>query len=260
MAFLCSFAININAQNIITKTHKVGDIQSIAVSGNVDIYITQSNATKLKIEATEAQHKAMKLEISDNGLGVAYKGKSKEKAIKVFVNVSNLKNLAASAGADIVFENEIKTKKIAIALSSGSDFVGSFDVQELSCAASSGSDLDFKNSQADKMEIVISGGSDLIAKNMKIGSCNLVMSGGSDANLSGSCDEINLVTSGGSDVAADNFEIKKCNLVVSGSSDVNVHVTGELSVNVSGASEVICKGNPKIIKKEVSKSANFTAE
>lgn len=257
MAFLCSFAININAQDVITKTHKVEDIQSIAASGNVDVYITQGNTTELKIEATEAQHKAMELEISDDGFSISHNGKSKEKAIKVYVKVSNFKNLAASAGADIVFENEIKTKNLAIALSSGSDLVGSFDVEELSCAASSGSDLNFKNSQATEMKIVISSGSDFVATNMNIGTCNLVISSGSDANLSGSCDEMSLVTSGGSDVTANNFEIKKCNLVASGSSDVNIHVTGELSVNVSGASDVNCKGNPKIIKKEISKSAEF---
>lgn len=257
MAFLCSFAINIDAQDIIIKTYKAEDIQAIAVSGNIDVYITQGNATKLKVEATANQHEAMKLEISNRSLAVSYNGKNKEKAIKIYVNVSNLKRLAASSGADIVFENQIKSDELSIALSSGSDFVGSFNVGELSCAASGGSDLDLKNSQAEVIRIALSGGSDLIAKNIKVGTCSLAMSGGSDVNLSGTCDEMNLVTSGGSDVSADNFEIKKCNLVVSGSSDVNIHVTGELSINASGASEVNCKGNPKIISKEIAKSVKF---
>ena len=256
MAFLCCFVGSVYAQDIVTKTHEAENLKSIAVSGNVDIYITQGSGTTVKIEATEKQHKDMELEIKNGGLSVAYKGKGK--AIKVYANVSTLKSLAASSGADVVLENEIKSDKLALALSSGSDFEGALNVDELSCAASSGSDINLKSSKVKKLKMAASSGSDLTAKKLTVGTCNLAISGGSDVDIAGSCDDMNLVTSGGSDFSANNFEIKNCNLVVSGGSDTDIHVTGELSVVVSGSSDVTCKGNPTVKSKKVSKSSDFS--
>lgn len=255
------FTINLNAQNIETKTHEVNDVKNIAVSGNVNIYIKQGNSSTVEIKATAKQHKKMEVKISGNGVSVSYKnGKRKEKPVEVYLNVQNLSKIAASTGADVIFENQIKTDKLIFALSGGSDLVGSIDVDKLTGAASAGSDIDLKDSKADDVDIAASGGSDFVADNFETKTMNVVISGGSDVDLSGVCEKMNLVASGGSDCDASKFETQKCNIVVSGGSDADIYVTDELSIVASGASDVDCKGNPEIKNKRVAKNSDFNME
>lgn len=249
----------INAQNRTIQTHTVKNIQSIAVNGNIDIHIKQGNSKILKIEASEKQQEKMKVDIKDNAIKISYKSSlTNDESIDVYVEVENLNALAASSGADIIFENKIEAKNLNIALSGGADLTGEISVKKLSCATSSGSDLNFKSIIADEIQLALSGGSDLVSNNVSVTKINLVISGGSDVNFAGTCDEMSLVASGGSDFSGSNLEIKKSSVIVSGGSDVTVHVTDELSIIASGTSDVVCTGNPTIKDKKISKSADFT--
>lgn len=252
------FSTSMNAQKVETITKEAKNVQTVSISGNVDIYIKQGNASTVEIKATKKQHEKMKLEISDNKVMVSYKNqKGKENPIQIYLSVQNLHTIAASSGADVIFEDRIKTDNLVIALSSGSDLAGEVDVTKMTCAISSGSDIDLKNSTADKMEIVASGGSDFEAENLEVKTMNLVISGGSDVDLSGSCEDMNLVASGGSDYTASRFKIKKCNVLVSSGSDADIYVTDELSVVANSSSDVDCKGNPEIINEKISRNSDF---
>ena len=103
-----------------------------------------------------------------------------------------------------------------------------------------------------------SGGSDINAKKINATKMDLAISGGSDANLSGNCDKLNLVASGGSDFGGNNFKAEKSSVVVSGGSDANIHVTEELSIVASGSSDVVCRGNPEVKSKKISKNCDFS--
>lgn len=236
MAFVC-FTFVMNAQTM--KTHKVTSFTSVAIANGLDLYITQGNTHSLKVEATDKQHENIKIKNDGEKLKIEYKGKwIRNEAIKVYVTIRNLENLAASGGSDIYVKGDFKTEKLSVAITGGSDLeIGNLDATKVNLAATGGSDIEIKNLMIDKLKMAISGGSDIDIS-------------------AGSCNEMNVVASGGSDVEAKNLKVENCKITVSGGSDATIHVNGNLNLVASGASDITCLGKPTNITKTVSKSSD----
>jgi hypothetical protein len=236
MTFVC-FSFVMNAQT--TKTHKVNSFTSISIANGVDLYITQGNTHNLKIEATDEQHENIKIKNSGGNLKVEYKGKwIQNKAIKVYVTIRNLENLAASGGADIYMKGDFKTEKLFATITGGSDLeIGNLDATTVNFATSGGSDIEIEHFMVDKLTMTVSGGSDIDIS-------------------AGSCNKMNAVVSGGSDVDAKGFKVENCTITVSGGSDATIHVNGKLNLVASGASDITCLGKPTNVTKTVSKSSD----
>lgn len=235
MALMC-FSFVMNAQTM--KTHKVTSFTGIAVSNGLDLYVTQGNTHSLKIEATDKQHEKIKIKNDGKNLKIEFNGKwIKNDLIKVYVTLENLESLAASGGSDVYMKGDFKTETLSVAISGGSDLeIGNIDATKVTFTASGGSDVDIEKLIIDKLIMTISGGS--------------------DADFAGSCSKMTLVTSGGSDVEADNFVVENATATISGGSDATIHVTGNVTLAVSGASDVTCKGKPANVTKSITRDSD----
>ena len=235
MTFVC-FTFVMNAQT--TKTHKVSSFTGIAIANGLDVYVTQGNTHSLKIEATDKQHEKIKIKNDGGSLNVEYTGKwIRNEPIKVYVTVKSLERLAATGGSDIYMEGDFKTEKLSVAINGGSDLeIGNIDATRVTITASGGSDIDIKELIIDKLIITISGGA--------------------DANIAGSCNKMTLVAFGGSDIEAGNFIVENSTTTVFGGSDATIHVTDNVTLVASGASDITCKGKPSNVSKNVTRDSD----
>ncbi|WP_432711090.1 head GIN domain-containing protein [Pedobacter sp.] len=208
-------AFTFSASSIIaqqTKTIAVSNFNEIAVSSDIDLYLTQGNSESIKIIAPK-EHLS-KVVVGKNGtrLNIRYatnnnmRRGSKDGDIKVYVTFKNLRALFASGDSDIKGQNTINVPRMTI-------------------TASGGSDVDLH----------------LITTTLDITS-----SGGSDIDLRGKATNMNVSSSGGSDVDAKDFIVENARVSSSGGSDVELHVTKALDVTASGGSEVTYKGDPAV--------------
>ena len=66
------------------------------------------------------------------------------------------------------------------------------------------------------------------------------------ADIEGTVTNLNLRTDNNSQLNGKNFTIKNCDVLAELDSDVYVEVTGAITIDASGASEIYLFGNPKI--------------
>jgi hypothetical protein len=95
---------------------------------------------------------------------------------------------------------------------------------------------------SDRFSANLSGGSQLNAK-LNGGDIDLDASGGSKASLYGAGGRLNFNGSGGSSYDAKEFAVTSVSANMSGGSTATVRVNGDLSVNLSGASDVTYYGS-----------------
>jgi hypothetical protein len=198
---------------IVKKERSVSGFHSIGVSGGIDVYIIPGNVEKVVVEADENIQEAIVTLVS-NGVLKIYCDKSinNSRKLNVYVNVKELDKVTASGGCDVYAETSLRYPSLAFDFSGGSDLKLNCSTHKLSCS----------------------------------------LLGGSDAEIRGSADKANLEAIGGSDIKASELTIGKCKVEVTGGSDVNMRVTGELSVEASGSSNVTYTGSPVIISKSLS--------
>lgn len=218
VAMLCS--TNLKAQE--NKSINLSNFTEVTVSSGIDLYLTQSNAENIRLNAHPDLIKNVVIEKQGNTLVIKYKSNVswsrlfKGQSIKVYVNYKTLNRISASGGSDIYGENTLKTEKLSLTTSGGSDL-------KLS----------------------------LITKNLE-----LQTSGGSDVSLKGSAANMDASASGGSDIDAFDLIVENARVSTSGGSDANIHVTKALDASASGGSDIHYKGNAAV-KKSAGKSADI---
>ena len=65
--------------------------------------------------------------------------------------------------------------------------------------------------------------------------------------------------SGGSDLNAKDLIAESCEISTSGGADANIHVTKELSMRASGASDINYRGKPQVLVSKSSGAADIRA-
>ena len=106
-----------------------------------------------------------------------------------------------------------------------------------------------KGFDEEEMEIEINGASEGDF-DLNVGELELTVNGASNAKLKGSGDVLSVEVSGASSLKALEYEVSQVHLDASDASKASVFVTEELNVEVSGASKVKYKGEPKILSDE----------
>jgi hypothetical protein len=203
---------------IVKQERFLSEFHSICVSGGVDVYIIPGNTEKAVVETDENIQEAIITAVS-NGVLKIYCDKSinNSKKLNVFVNVKELDKVTASGGCDVFAETILNFPSLNFNFSGGCDLKLNCTTKYLNCS----------------------------------------FTGGSDAQIKGSVDKADLEASGGSDIKAAELTIGKCKIEATGGSDAYLHVTGELSVEASGSSDVTYTGNPKIIYKSVTGASDL---
>ena len=228
LAVLTSSCVGFNEKNVklsgVTKvlTKEVSAFDKVDVSGAIDVIVNIGNKSEVVIEADSAIMPYVVTEVKDRELRIYNKGiigSFNFKNNKIVVTITTPSILELeSSGACDVTINDLKTDMFKVSLSGACDLIGSFECNV----------LDFESS------------------------------GSSDSKLKGKVKDCNIELSGASDIKALDLEVDNLKIEGSGSSNVEINVQNSLDVELSGASELRYKGEPKYIKTDMSGVSNLT--
>jgi hypothetical protein len=203
------------------QTRKITGFQGVEVSGGIDLYLSNGPESVAISASSASTRDHIKTEVVKGTLRIYLdnnwsKGWGNLK-MKAYVSLPDLKNLGASGGSDIFFQNQITAADLDIHLSGGSDLKGKLNANHLVINQSGGSDVDLSGN-VQNLKVDASGGSDLGGYGLITDYADINSSGGSDSRITVN-KELRIVSSGASDVsykgAASVKEIKS-----SGSSSV----------------------------------------
>jgi len=273
---------------VVKQKINVDKFTSINASGSWDVIIKQSNQQSVSIEVSEEFVEYVVIEVKDGMLNISHKpieypdnqstiysfwdilrmirqgsfwngwNNNSQLIRKAYITVTDLTGLHASGSVDVVFETSLETKDFTV------KFSGSSDLENLSIKCSSfdgrfsGScDSKIRFLSATKIFVTASGSSDIILRDINAEQCQISLSGSGDAVLSGKAQLLKLSASGASDVSAKGLISQVCEASFSGASDGKLCVIEDLNITISGASDVVCFGNPHNVTKSVSKSGSL---
>ncbi len=228
LAVLTSSCVGFNEKSVklsgVTKvsTKEVSAFDKVDVSGAIDVIVDIGNKSEVVIEADSAVMPYIVTEVKDRELRIYNKdiiGFYNFKNNKILVTITTPSILELeSSGACDVTINDLKTDMFKVSLSGACDLIGSFECNV----------LDFESS------------------------------GSSDSKLRGKVKNCNIELSGACDIKALDLEVDSLKIEGSGSSNVEITVQNSLDVELSGASELRYKGEPKYIKTDMSGVSNLT--
>jgi hypothetical protein len=228
LAVLTSSCVGFNEKSVklsgVTKvsTKEVSAFDKVDVSGAIDVIVNIGNKSEVVIEADSAIMPYVVTEVKDRELRIYNKdiiGFYNFKNNKILVTITTPSILELeSSGACDVTINDLKTDMFKVSLSGACDLIGSFECNVL----------------------------------------DLESSGSSDSKLRGKVKNCNIELSGACDIKALDLEVDSLKIEGSGSSNVEITVQNSLDVELSGASELRYKGEPKYIKTDMSGVSNLT--
>ncbi len=234
------------SDKIVKQNRNVSEFTSITASSGWDVIVRQGNRQSVSIEVSEGILDRAVIEVKNGTLHIYNKNnkrifswnKARNATQKAYATVTDLKKITASGGVDVRFETPLKTNDFTLSMSGGTDL----ENLSLNCNRFIGN---------------FSGGSDAEIRFLSAQTVKVDASGGCDVKLSGKTQEFTINASGGSDISAAEFEARKCTARFSGAADGEIRVSDTLDISVSGASDVICYGNPRDVEKSVNKSSSL---
>jgi hypothetical protein len=198
---------------------------AIAISGGIDLYLSQSDAEAVAVSASDIGFRDRIITSVDKGVLHIYidnKGFNwrnwGDKHLKAYVSCKTLDELKASGGSDVYIQDPLRSEGLNLNLSGGSDLRGKMNIGELA----------------------------------------ITMSGGSDAYISGSATQLSVHASGGSDFHGYDLPADNCRIESSGGSDAYITVNKELSANATGGSDIHYKGHGMVRESHTSGSGSIT--
>lgn len=195
--------------NIQSQQREAGNFTKIDCSGTFHIFLTQGNATQVKVETDENLLPYVVTEVNGNTLDLKTKrgiSLDPSKSINVYVTLTQLDALNISGV----------------------------------CKAQSQNTL-----QSDHLKIGVSGTADMDLR-LSTGSLTTTISGTAKMNLQGKATSSEFRISGSGDVMAGDLNTDNTEAHISGMGKLHVNAQKSLTVSVSGMGKVWYKGNPVI--------------
>jgi len=207
---------------VTTSTRFTGDaFTSISASEGLNVVLTQSNSTLVKVQADSNLQNLITTKIIDGTLILeTEKQIGKASAKKVIVHVTNINNIQSSSGADVHSTGNIKATAITLKASSGSMMDLKLNAQQIDCDTSSGATI----------------------------------------HLSGKANTFTASASSGSNIDADNLIAKKCNSKASSGASVDVNCTQTINAKASSGANIEYKGNPTEVEKSKSSGGSISSK
>ncbi|MEM6844011.1 MAG: head GIN domain-containing protein [Bacteroidota bacterium] len=218
---LFSFAQGVRGDgNVVTETRPISFFSAIAVSGSVDVYLSQEEEASVMVEADENLQEIIQTEVKGNTLYISErKNIRKAEARKVYVGFRELTSLIAEGATDIYGRTPIRGETLEVGISGASDVTLEVYVDELICR----------------------------------------IKGAADGYLSGEAIAMIARVSGSSDLEAGDLISQSCQVEASGASDAFVHATESLDAKASGSSDIEYRGNPPTLRKEEGNSSDISS-
>lgn len=187
------------------QTRNVGDFSGIKAGDAFKIVLTQSDANSLKVTAPENVQAQIKTEVKDGILTISSEGNIKnEEDIIISIGIKSLTSLDISGAADVNSDNQLNCDKLSVE----------------------------------------SNGAGEIHLDVKANEVKANISGAGDVTLKGTAQMVDATVSGAGELKASNLEAEKAKIKVSGAGDAKVYAKQSLDAEVSGAGDIIYKGNP----------------
>lgn len=190
-----------------TRMKKIGDFKRIEIQGNFDVFLDQTGAPGLRIEADENIMDIIKVYESGDRLEIRSSVNIlRAKKKNLYIQFDDLKELELTGAVEVRSEGKLKLKSLEIYGAGVADVNMDLEADRLSIDVSGAGDFDLSG-QVKNADICISG--------------------------AGGFDLIDLKT-------------EKMTIEISGAAHARVFATEELDVEISGAGAVRYRGNPNI--------------
>jgi len=191
--------------NVVKRTVSLPDINSLDVGGVFNVKIALGPQQKVEIETDENIFDRVIAEVDGGELELSLKKVKDIKTLNVYLTVKEMKSIEASGASSVESLTTLKGDKLELDVSGASEVDLAIDVNELE------SDL----------------------------------SGASDVVLTGRADRHELDVSGASHFKSGDLLTRILEVDVSGAGDADVHVSDQVTGEVSGASSLTLLEEPK---------------
>ncbi|MCM5662791.1 head GIN domain-containing protein [Galbibacter mesophilus] len=196
--------------NVITEQRGADEtIESVKATEGLDVFVTQSESTSIKVEADENVIDLIETSVSNGTLKISCKepiGRVSSK--KVYVSLPKIVSLESSSGADM-------------------STMGTIEANEISLDASSGSDIEAE---------------------LQATSVTLKASSGAEIEVYGVTETLKANASSGADINAHRLKAKIVKADASSGADIEVNAANEIAIHKSSGGEVSYNGSPKIVE------------
>jgi hypothetical protein len=197
----------INDANAVQR--EVDPFAGIKVSGGIDVYLSQGDDYALAVSANESKYRENIQTKIINGILFIYYDRgaisfNEKRNLRVYLSFKTLESIEASGACNIIINKTMKSSDLKLKFSGASEMRGT----------------------------------------LKSSNVSLKMSGASTIKIDGKIENLRVEASGASDMKNFDLVADNCIIKLSGASDMRLTVNNSLSVNASGASELIYKGNP----------------
>ena len=212
----CNFSMNLGEGvdgngNVVTMDRDISsDFNEIKVSQGIDLYITQSDAIGLSVEADENLQDLIITDVENSILRI-YTTENIRRASskKVLLNIETISAIKATSGSDIYSTNTISVPNLELNCTSGADITLDVITETLNCKSTSGSDI----------------------------------------NVSGTTKSLIAEATSGSDIDASNLKAQTSNVKATSGADISVNTSKELTANATSGGDIRYSGNPEKVNK-----------
>ena len=266
-AFIMLATSGVLAQRGLVKDNiQVASFTAITASGGWDVFVSQGDKQSVSIEVSENDIDNIIIEVRSGTLHLSNKSRNRVFSIfdsensirRAYITVTDLKEITASGGVDINFRTPLRTEDFEVTMSGGTDLEDlTLYCTDFSGKFSGGCDANIQFASAESIRVNASGGSDVELSGINAERVRVSASGGCDVELSGRTDELIVNASGGCDVSASDLVAVYADLNFSDAADGKIHVKDRLDIEVNGASDVVCYGNPREVNERVGRSSSF---
>ncbi len=231
--FLSELPKSISVNNNSDETN-YGPFSALNIYGAVEVVISQGEKESVRIEGDEVGKSILVIKNNKKTLEVYTENKKNLKIssfkLIVYITINNLTEIECSGASDLKSTGELNFDNIKLSFSGASDINLTLNAQTIDLSISGASDAKL-NIKAQKIKADVYGASDVV--------------------LAGSVPLLELISSGASDVKAEKLDVQDGNISCLGASVTKVRVSDNINIDVSGASDLTIKGNPKIGTKSV---------
>ena len=165
---------------VVDEQRTVDKFDKIKVSRAMNVYISQGDEQKVVVKADENILEVISTKVENGVLKITTTERIKSaKSKKVYVHVSELGNIIATAGSNVFSETEIRNDILDLTCSAGSNMRLEIFADKVSASASAGANL-FLKGKAKKGDLSASAGANIKAGELLIFDCNAKASSGAN--------------------------------------------------------------------------------
>lgn len=201
--------------NVVQEDRPVEAFDKIEIGGNFKVYFTQESPSKLVVSADNNLMEYILSEVVDGELRIYSKNRIQSRNIQLDISSSDIRQITAAAGANVIGRNPITTPQLTLIGSAG----GQLDLEAM------------------VEQLIVN------------------LSAGSRATLSGQADEAEYEASAGSRLSAYDLEAKRVDASGSAGSTLEVNATESLSAEGSAGTGIYYAGTPVINELNLSAGA-----